>query len=226
MTKYALGFAAGFILAIGFSGKAVELFAEGGQCRFDDAHGAFYHGDLPTHNYLTPRCGSIGLQDKFEDGKWGWRIAYLESGSIKARDNIARQLDNSYETTAPCDTSTWIGCHARINGSGYVYGFSFGITRELDVYKGLKVIPEGGLFHFRSVFRASIRAVDFNCGGCEWYVQEDSGWKAWPAPYAGLTLRYGHIYAAARYYWSSGHRALSLADLRTQFSLGAILATF
>lgn len=216
-------FIAGFILAIGFSGRAVEYFFEGGQCRFSDDRGAFYHADLPHQNYMTPRCGSFGVQDKFSDGNWGWRLGYLESGAIHARDNYTRMLDGEYETNLPCNwPAGYFGCHAVINGSGYMYGFTAAITRDFHVYDQWKVIPEGGLFFYRSVFRATIRAADFEFSK-EWYVAEDSGWKAWPSPFIGLTIRYGPVYAAVRHYWPSGHRALSLTDHSfTQIMTGVV----
>lgn len=197
-------------LLIAHPASAVEFYLEGGQCHFEDTGGAFYASDLPHTNYMTPRCGGLGLRDKFENSDFGWRIGYAASGSIQARDNLVRVVDGSMEGI-PCDfPHSYNGCHATINGSGYMYGFAFAINRSFHVYDRFSVVPEGGLFFFRSVFRANIRPYDYCCR--EALVIEDSHWKAAPAPFAGLTLRYGPAYVAARYHWSSGHRALSLTN--------------
>lgn len=198
-----------------------ELQIEGGQCRFGvERDGMYYNADLPHINYMTPRCGGFALANKFGDSRWGWRFAYFTSGTIQARENWARVVDGSQETGLPCDTSTWLGCHARFDGIGYMYGFSLGVTYEQPLGAGFSVIPEAGFLHFRSVFKTDIRPADYPQQPgepAEIHGVQDSGWKGTPAPYAGMMLSYRvlrdlRLYGGMRYYWPTDHRAHSLTN--------------
>lgn len=213
----------GALLALVFQAKSSpELQLEYGQCRFGvERDGMFYNSDLPHRNYMTPHCGGLALASKFGASRWGWRFAYFASGTIQARENWARVVDGSAETGKPCDTSvTWVGCHARFDGVGYMYGFSLGLTYEQPLGWGFSAIPEVGLLHFRSVFKTDIRPADYqkpDYEPAEIHGVQDSGWSGTPAPYAGLMLSYSiakavRVYAGMRYYWPTDHRALSLTN--------------
>lgn len=228
--KAILGFVAGFIVAIGFSGRAVEMFTEGGQCRFSDKDGAFFSHDLPAHNYMHPACLSLGLADKWTDGRWGWRAAYLTTGSIQARDNLARN-DGMEFITHPCDPvhTGEDGCFARFNGSGYTNGVSLGLTYEQQATARIALTGEFGLFFFQHHFKAEAQFIDKEWGpqgGRKISYNETSPMWALPDPLAGLSLSYKlteryKVYAAGRHYWALGHRALSLTNHAfNQFTVG------
>lgn len=232
--RIVISFLAGVIVAIGLSGRAVEIFVEDGQCRFGlERDGTFYNADLRHHNYMTPGCASFGFADKFKESRIGWRIALIESGAIQARDNVARVVDGSQETGKPCDpdaNGNWLGCHAVFNGRGKMYGFSLGLTYEQPLALGFSAVGEGGLLIFRSVFRSNIVPLDYKKPDGETPETsgvQDSGWLSAPAPYMGLMLKYGRAYAGLRYYWPSGHRALSLTNHSfTQASAGVVAWKF
>jgi hypothetical protein len=196
-----------------------ELQLELGQCRFGKApDGTFYQSDYHTSNYLTPRCASFGLADKFErGGRLGWRVAYLVAGSIEARDNTFIRNDDGLRNI-PCDPGVTVaGCHATMNGSGNMRGVSFSLTGDLKLGP-VTAIGEGGLLFFKSQFKATATPL---YPAPEMEVNEESTWWDMPAPLLGLTLRYGDVYVAARHYWPAGHRPLSLTDHSfTQLSVG------
>ncbi len=201
-----------------WSGPEIQI--ELGQCRFGLANsGTFYEeeGGYDHQNYMTPRCGGIGLADKFKDSSFGWRIAAVRTGNIQARSNVARYGDD--QNRQPCDPATTIGCKASFTGAGYTYGVSFGLTDEHRV-GDLRVIGEVGLFFFRHAFQATAVAIDSGAGGEQHYAATSS-WTAPPAPLLGLTVRYGNLYMAMRHYFAAGHRELSLTDhSMTQYIIG------
>lgn len=211
--KAIAGFLAGFIVAIGFSGYGTELFTEAGQCRFGlEKDGNFYQQQRHTDNYMTPRCLSLGVADKFNDGPWGWRASVQVAGKIEARDNVAAIGIELVPPHFACDQATSFGCTSNFNGSGRTWGFTAGITNEQRL-GFIRVIGESGLFFFTHRFRARQTNIDYApVGGANGEYDETS--KLWdmPSPFLGLTLRYGDVYLAARHYWPTGHRALSLTN--------------
>ena len=199
--------------------RGAELQFEFGQCRFGLAdNGTFREEGFDYRNYMTPKCGSIGVADKFGESSVGWRIAYLDTGNIQARGNVARYGDD--QNRQPCDSKTTIGCRARFNGSGYTYGVMFGLTKEYPLWI-FNAQGEAGIFYFRHRFHANAVQVDSGAGPEQQY-DSTSKWSAAPSPYFGLSLRYSHIYAGARYFWPTGHRELSLTNHSlTQIYTGA-----
>lgn len=225
-----LGAVIGFT-AHGFASRATEFFVEQGQCRFATGEeGAFYQGDLHTENYMRPACLTVGVADKWRGfDRLGWRVAFVGTGSIQARDNLAlpdgvRHLRNG------CTPPDEAGCYARFNGSGTTYGVSFGLTYEQPIVQHLSLIGEAGLYFFQHHFKAEARLIDpaWGVGGGRTISYNETS-KLWdqPSPMAGITLRYRDIYIAARRYWPSEHRPLSLTNFSfTQYSVGAVLARF
>lgn len=225
--KAVIGFFFGFIVAIGFSGRAVDLSLEHGQCRFGaERDGTFWQSDYGRSNYMTPRCTSIALADKWEKGgRMGWRVAYLTTGDIEARDNAA-VLNDLGIRNAPCSPSTgaWDGCVANFNGSGHMRGVSFSGTGDLKLGP-ITAIGEFGLLFFKSQFKAT--ATPINYVGRVEEVNEESHWYDMPIPMMGLTLRYKNVFISARHYWPAEHRAISLTNHAfTQLSLGVTLWRF
>jgi hypothetical protein len=199
-----------------------EIQLELGQCRFGKApDGTFYQSDYQTTNYLTPRCMSLGLADKFEKGgRIGWRVAYIVTGSIEARDNLFIRNDDGLRSI-PCDPPNFVaGCHATMNGSGNMRGLSFSGTADLPLGP-VTVTGEMGLLFFKSQFKATALPVDYV--GQVMEVNEESKWWDTPTPMLGVSLRYGDVYIAARHYWPAEHRPLSLTDHSfTQLSVGLV----
>ncbi|HUQ25248.1 MAG TPA: hypothetical protein VM140_06225 [Burkholderiales bacterium] len=206
---------------------AGEFQAEIGQCRFGlERDGTFYQSNLPTHNYMTPGCASVGIADRFNDGPFGWRIAFLWTGSIEARDNITTALDvDAFQPNLVCHNAggppgRGRGCLVNHNGNGHTWGFSFSGTVEQKIAFA-SVLAEAGLFFFRHSWHSHPSHID--CTTCRAAVDydESSGPLADPIPLLGLTLKVGYLYVAARHYWPGEHRALSLTNHSfTQLSTG------
>lgn len=218
-----VGAVLGFTAALGLSGRTAEVFSEVGQCRFAlERDGTFYQSDRHTDNFMTPGCISLGLSGKWTDSeKWGWRTSFLSTGSIQARGNMAVN-DELRGNTAPCDLSiNEANCPVRFNGSGQTYGFTFGATFEQPLGYHLSLIGESGLFFFQHHFKAEGKFVD--C--CTRNISYNETSKLWdmPSPFLGMTLRYRDVYFAARHFWPSGHRALSLTNHEmNQFVVGVV----
>jgi len=194
---------------------AMEYQAESGQCRFGlQTDGTFYQSDRYTRNYMTPRCASIAIADRFKDGPWGWRVGFVWTGSIQARDNIATAFDaDAFQHNLTCNNVPLggQGCLASVNGWGRTWGFSFAGTYQYRI--GLAaLVGEAGLFFFRHRFHS--HPVHTDCSNCNPMgdYDESSGPFAEPSPLLGLTLKIGYLYVAARRYWPAEHRALSLTD--------------
>jgi hypothetical protein len=207
--------------------SAGEFSAEWGQCRFAlEANGTFYQNDRYTRNYMTPRCATLGIADRFGDGPWGWRVAVLWTSYIQARDNITTVFDDdAFQHNLTCNNVPigGRGCLANINGDGHTYGISVGGTYQhrLGI---LTLTGEAGLFFFRHSFHAQFRHTD--CDRCHplGSYDESSGPFTNPSPLLGLTFRVGAVYFAARHYWPAEHRALSLTNHSfTQLSSGFVV---
>lgn len=209
--KALLGFVAGFIVAIGFSGEAMDAFFEGGQCRFRTAEdGTFYQADRHTDNYMRPACFSFGVADKLK-GNFGYRLAFVGTGSIQARDNMAVNDETRYHYKGACALpSSEAGCPVRFNGAGDTYGISASFTYEQPLYGRLSAIAEAGLFYFQHHFKSEAQFVPC-CNRQISYNETSNIWDQ-PSPLAGLTLKYRAVYLAARHYWPSDHRPLSLTN--------------
>ena len=197
--------------------QGAELQAEYGQCRFGlERDGVFYQADRHTDNFLRPPCVTLGIADKWKGSeRFGWRVAFVQTGSIQARDNIATIHDDDAHTYGVCDPLTGDNCIASFNGSGRTYGISASLTAERR-FGAIKIIGETGLFFFHHSFRVRAKSIDCPVGVC--YptptVEGDQSSNLWDMPnsLAGITLRYRDVYLALRHYWSGGHRALSLTD--------------
>lgn len=209
--------AAVMVIAQGIASPEVQL--EHGQCRFGkERNGTFYENGQYTRNYLTPSCASIALADKWASGsRWGWRVAYIWTGAIQARDNVAH-IDEGNDSL-PCNPPVdFGGCKATFNGSGRMRGVSFSGTGDLRLGP-VTATAEMGFLFFKSQFKAVVTPIDYP--GRVMEGNEESKWWDSPIPLAGLTLRYGNVYIAARHYWPAEHRALSLTDHSfTQISAG------
>lgn len=222
--KSVAAFLAGFILAIGFSGRATEFFAEYGQCRYGAVpEGTFYQSDMHTDSFLRPTCAAIGVADKWKGSeRFGWRVALLGTGSIRARDNASVNDERAHRHDRTCTPPDEDGCTVAFNGSGQTLGISLGLTAEQPLAAHLSLIGEGGFFFFQHHFKTEARFV--NCASCTRQISYNETSRLWdmPSPYSGVTLRYRKVYVAARHYWPSGNRALSLTD----FSMNQLVAGF
>ncbi|HUQ25247.1 MAG TPA: hypothetical protein VM140_06220 [Burkholderiales bacterium] len=206
---------------------ALEYQAEIGQCRFGlEKDGTFYQSDRYYRNYMTPSCAALGIADKFKDGPFGWRVAFVRTGYIEARDNITTAFDaDAFQPNLVCNNSPnppngGRGCLANLNGNGNTWGFSFSATYEQRLGP-LRAVIESGLFFFRHSFHNHPTQID--CTACRPLgdYDESSGPFTNPSPLLGLTLKAGFLYFAARHYWPAEHRALSLTDHSfTQLSTG------
>lgn len=204
--------------------SAADLSLEFGQCRFGvERDGMFYNADLPHQNYMTPRCGGLVYSDKWRDSRFGWSAGLITSGNIEGRGAVARVVDGSHETGLPCDTSTWLGCHATFDGEGKMYGVRLGLNYDHPLPWHMSLRAEGGMLFFRSVYRSTISPVDYT--DKEIKGVQDSGWNSTPAPWVGVMWRYhDRLYIGARYYWPAGHRALSLTNHAiTELTTGVVL---
>lgn len=221
-------FVAGLVLAVGLSGRsadfgtrAPEFQLEFGQCRFAlERDGVFWQSEHYHRNYMSPRCASFGVADRFGGSRLGWRVAFLAAGNLEARDNVAMFGDelNHADGVQPCDTKTLLGCRAAFSGTGHTYGLSVSGTHTASLGR-FDLIGEAGLFFFRSVFYMTVRPIDYK--GDQQYGTLDTGWQHPPAPFGGVTLRHRDVYAALRYYWPPGHSGIDLTNHGfTQLALG------
>lgn len=209
---------------------ATEFQMEAGQCRFGlQTDGTFYQSDRYTRNYMTPGCASLGFADKFANRSFGWRVAFLWTGHIEARDNIATFFDaDAFQPNLVCQNNFGPnrarGCLVDVNANGQTWGFSFSGTYEYRIGL-LSLTGETGLFFFRHSFHSHFTHKD--CTSCRNIsdYDESSGPLTYPSPLLGLTVKVGYIYFAARHYWPAEHRALSLTDHSfTQLSSGVALS--
>lgn len=202
----------GGVLAVLAQGVAApEVSLEMGQCRYGTvAEGTFYQSDLHTDNYMRPACGGVALSDKLTGSdRFGWRVGFIASGSINARDNQSTNDERAHAHVA-CNHMDGDGCMVRFNGEGKTFGFAFGLTADVPLTSNFILVGEGGLFFFQHHFKA--QAINQECRHCTRQIAFNETSKLWdmPSPYAGVTLRWRDFYVAARHYWPSGNRALSL----------------
>lgn len=217
MTKLAC-FLAGFILAIGLSGKATELLVEYGQCRFGKAtDGTFYDSKMSPKLYLTPRCAEVGIAKKFAGSSWGWRIGFLQSGSVESRDSRAPMNDGLY-FSEPCSDEHWMNCHSLFGGSGRMHGFSFAITKDKQLGGLWWTRGEVGVLFFEHFFNGYAKPQDYNGGAVvaagaingtaqKWEggsLHQASKLPGMPVPRIGMSLGYGPLYISVRYNFAPG----------------------
>lgn len=227
MIRFLTGALFGVIVAVGLSGRTTEVFSEYGQCRFGLAEdGTFYQSDRHTDNYMRPACAAVGVSDKWQGSeRFGWRVSFLATGSINARGNMAVN-DETRGVTTPCNLSvSEANCQIRFDGAGQTFGFAFAFTAEQPLAAHLSASAESGLFFFQHHFKSEAR-FEQCCGRTISYNETSKLWDV-PSPFVGLSLRYRDLYVAARRYWPSEHRALSLTNHAFwQFTAGVIAARF
>jgi hypothetical protein len=210
-TSLAVGFLIGLSVALTINShsQGLELQAEAGQCHYGlQRDGTFYQSDRTTSNDLRTACGSLAIAGRFDELR-GWRVAYMNLGTIRSRDNHVTQWDEERaQPLPPCDPVTKHGCTAVMHGEGRNYGFLFSLTKRFPM-EHFDVIGEAGLFFFRSKFNAwATRDED---GGYS-SVSESAGFRKPPAPVLGIGVRKGPFHLMLRHGWSLDHRALSLTD--------------
>lgn len=212
----------GAAIAIFAQGLAApELQAELGQCRYGVVpEGTFYQSDLHTDSYLRPACGGIALASKWNGSeRFGWRVGALATGGISARDNVSTNDERAHAHIA-CVPPNPDGCMVRFNGEGRTFGFTLGLTAEQPLAAHLSAIAEGGFFFFQHHFKAEAHPMGCGCTGQIAYNETSKLFDS-PSPFAGITLRYRDFYVAARHFWPTGHRSLSLTDFSmTQYVVG------
>lgn len=221
----------GAVLAIVAQGLATELQLEIGQSRFSPGlEDTFYQSDMHTDNYLRPVAVSIGLADKWKGSeRFGWRIALIAMGNIKARDNNSVNDEWAHRHAgALCTHASEDGCTLRFNGEGSTFGILTSLTAEQPLTSGLSLIGEAGLFFFQHHFKAEARFIDCTCSRQVSYNETSRLWDQ-PSPMVGVTLRYSNpfglhgiaAYVAARHYWPAEHRALSMTNFaHTDYMVG------
>lgn len=203
----------GFALAVGFMAKSqdsgLSVHFEVGRCKHEAAKdGTFYQSNLQTNNQLQPSCFSLGLGGQF-NALWGWKVAYHDFGTIRARDNHVTQRDvDAFKATASCNPSTKEGCTARMDGEGKNTGLSLALTRRVQM-DGFQFVGEGGLLFFSSKFHAWAVAEDT---GNVSYVDEHSPYSRVPALMGGVGVQWKQLYLMVRKAKSLGHREQSLTD--------------
>ena len=187
----------------------INLHLEAGQCEYARAtDGTFYQSNLQTNNFLSPGCYSLGISGQFKQKpSWGWKVAYHDFGTIRAKTNVVTQRDeDAFQTWDQCDPETKRGCKATMGGEGKNIGLSIALTKRVPL-RGFDVITEGGLLFFRSEFHAY---------GCAWdtgnvtYVNEHSPFSRLPALMGGIGVEKDNVYAMVRGFYSLGHREQSL----------------
>jgi hypothetical protein len=224
-------FALILLALLGGQADAAEFGVGLGQCRFRLAtDGTFYQSDRPTNNYITPRCASLSWADRLGSGPFGWRVGFLWSDEIQARDNVTTFFDDdAFQQNLTCNNAGpgpnhGRGCIVRIRGEGHTRGVSLSGTYEYRLRR-TRLIGEAGVFFFRHYWRYRVEHID--CTTCPPMPENyaSSGPFGVPTPLVGLTLRAGPAYLAARKYWPGQHRPLSLTDhALTELSAGLSLA--
>jgi hypothetical protein len=211
------------ILAFFRPAFAVDFSGEVGQCKFSlERNGALYQKERHTDNYMTPRCYTLGLADRFKDGPWGWRIGFVTTGAVEGRDNIAAVVFEGAPPSLQCNPATGLGCVGKFDSWMREWGLSFGATYEKRIGP-FRITGESGLFFFHTHAHAAVTQID--CTSCGQFGEYDqtSGPFMQPTPLVGLTLRYEHVYFAARHYWPADHRPLSNTNYAfTQLSGGLV----
>jgi hypothetical protein len=224
---FAAGALLGVVLCVGIQGftqqKGLELQAETGRCYYHKSpDGMFYQARYQTNNYLDPACNSFAISGMVDDTR-GWRIAFHDFGTIRARDNrfILRDDEYAHPPSTPCDTQTNSGCYGSMYGEGTNRGVSFSLTKRVPI-QGIDLLGEVGLLFFNSEFHAwAQKDSDHQI----LYAKEESSWKVSPpAPLFGVGVRWENLYIMARRYVSLGHRAESLTDHNVfEFSAGVAI---
>lgn len=241
-TSYAVAGALLYIAACLFfasRGHGQELQLEYGQCRFGQAtDGTYYDSRLDHTNYLTPRCAAIAYAAKFKPTTtWGYRVAFLQSGSVEGRDNRAQMNDGYYDPN-PCSTQHWANCHSLFGGSGRMRGISVSLTKDQRIGRHLWARGEVGAMFFEHFFNGYAKPADFDGssivsagaiagtalkwegGGLE---QKSSMWNL-PLPLVGMTVGYKGLYFAARHHFPVGREGLSITDHSfTQITGGVLI---
>jgi len=223
-----LAFAA--LAAIPVRSWGFELQLEGGQCRLRVVHSdTFQNTDMHTDNYMRPDCGTVALANLWPTSHhFGWRVGFKVIGEIQARDNEAVNDEQAHHHAGTCTPPRTFGCTIRFNGVGRTFGISTGLTGELPLTSRFKLVGEGGLFFFQHHFKAD--GTFPTCPNCEHNrriaYNETSKISSEPSPYLGLSLRWRDLYFAARHYWPTGHRTLSLWETgqMNEFVIGAAIS--
>lgn len=226
--KHILGALA--LAALALTAHAGDVQVELGQCRFGQAaNGTYYDKDYNHRNYLTPRCASIGYAAQFKEApEWGYRFAFITSGSIEARNNVALSNDGR-PITNPCSAAHPDACRINVNGSGRMDGISVSLTRTTYLGHGFRVTGEFGALFFEHFFKGNCDQMDLPAQhqqGGGWDQVSKMGFS--PSPMVGVTLGNGPVYVAARYYAPAVHRpGLSLTDHSfLQLSVGVVVLKF
>ena len=214
------GMLTGFALAVSWSsfseekvnlGSGMTLDLEAARCVHGIARdGTFYQSMRDTNNSLSTNCFSIGVSQKLYD-RVGWRIAYHNFGTIRARDNKVTQRDEDAfrYPLPPCDPRTTEGCTGTMSGEGETRGISISATYDIPLAHGFRIITEGGLLFFSHKFNSWAWNDD---SGKLFYINERSRFTDAPAPILGLGIQWQHFYLMARKVIEVGHRAQSLTD--------------
>lgn len=214
---------------LGWQAQAGEVGVALGQCKFGLApDGTFYQSDRPTSNYMSPWCASLSWADRFGGGPFGWRVGFLWSDQIQARDNITTFFDDdAFKHNLTCNNAPGPnqgrGCIVRIRGEGHTRGLSLSGTYEYRI-RWARLIGDAGVFFFRHYWRYGVQHIDCTTCPVPTETYSSSGPFAEPTPLIGLTLRAGPAYLSARKYWPAQHRPLSLTDQSfTEISAGVSL---
>ena len=214
------------------SSKDLSLELEYGQCRFGLAKDGTYHDRrFGSHNYLTPRCASIGLAGKFQRfATWGWRVAFIQSGSVEARDNMA-QMNDGNPSPHPCNETFgtfvhWENCHGLFGGSGRMRGIKLAVTKEWNLGARWWTQAEAGVEFFEHFFNGYVKPYDFDgafapavgaTGGSatKWEgggLNQESALADKPLPLLGARIGYGPLYFVIRYQFPVNRPGQSITD--------------
>lgn len=208
----------GFALGVLGTGLATDLEIEYGQCRFGKAQdGTFYDSKMNPNLYLTPRCAEIAVGSKFRGSTYGWRVGFIQSGSVESRDSLAPMHDGVYNPN-PCSNEHWANCHSLFGGSGRMRGISVALTKEADLGGKWWAQGEAGVLFFEHFFNGYAKPQDYDgapmvTGGHvagtaqRWEganLNQSSKLPGMPIPRFGGRIGYGPLYFSMRYHLPPG----------------------
>lgn len=158
----ALFFFAGFILAIGLSGRAVEIEGAIGRsefCCLTDS--LWWQSQFGFNGSTRSKTWELGVRQRF--GNWGIAGRYADLGESTGQ-NVATMRDDDFgkfNPTQPCNTSTQQNCLGYFAVAQHVKAVMLGAS-YLFTWRGIGIEPEVGQAFYQSNMRVQILCP--NCG--------------------------------------------------------------
>lgn len=194
--KAILGFLAGFIVALGMSGRAFDLEPAVGVSEFCCVTDSlWWQSQFGFNGSRRSLAWDFGARQRF--GNWGIAARYSELGEATGQ-NIATMRDDEFgkfDPSKPCDTNTQKNCLAYFNVAQHVKAVMLGASYRMN-YRGVDIEPEIGQAFYQSEMRVQILCP--NCGVGSKYAFGAGGTfssasEVRHSPYLALRLTYKDV---------------------------------